>query len=146
MTGRKFLALFAAVTIAACSSDSRNPQNRNQAEAEVQGFWDPLVRSLVPQILTLDLEPTAGGAIIHATGLSLRQGYHDSELVPVGEEIPNDGVLNYEFRVTSPPKPTPTGTPTSREILAGRFVSKSKLVGVTKVRVISAANALSIRP
>ncbi len=146
MTGKKILALFAAVAVAACSSDSRNPQNGSQVATEAQGFWTPSVRSLVPQILTLDLEPTAGGAIIRATGLSLRQGYHDSELLPLGEEIPDDGVLNYEFRVTSPPKRTPTGTRTSREILAARFVSNEKLVGVTKVRVISAVNVLSVRP
>ena len=140
MKGRIILALFLAVAAAGCAGAKR------EKEPEIPEVQVIAVRSLVPRIEALTLEPTASGAIVHVTGLPLKQGYHGGELVPVGEETVEDGVLNYEFRITSPSERTPEGTRKSREVIAARFISKRTLDEVTRIRVISASNALSVRP
>ncbi len=150
MTGRIILALFAAVAvaIAGCSSDSRTASSNTGQDrvSDATDIWVPTIRGLVQEVITLKLEPTAEGAIIQAAGLPLRQGFYDSELVPVKPEGADDDVLSFEFRITSPPKRTPAGTPISREVLAATSISRRALAEVTMIRVISATNALSVRP
>ena len=137
MTVRIILLLFMAVALVGCSEAEQDEPS------ETQEISDQPARGLVSQIISLKLEPTSDGVIILATGLPLRQGYHDGELVPAGEDLADNSVLSFEFRATPPAEKTPAGTPASREIVAVRYVSKQTLDGVISIRVIAAANALS---
>ncbi len=148
MTGKIILALFAVLVIAGCSSDFRlfswgNARSK-ATEAPDISFQTP--RHLAPQIIDLKLEPTAFGAIIHATGMPHRQGYYDSELVPVRAQSTDEGTLTLEFWLTPPEEPTRAGTPVSREILAATQISARNLSKVKLIRVISASNSLTVRP
>ena len=96
-------------------------------------------------MVSLRVEQVPGGAIIYATGLPPRQGYFDGELIPVGREAANNGVLNYEFRNSAPFEQTRVSTRQSREVIVGRFVSEQTLNGVRQIRVSGATNALSVR-
>jgi hypothetical protein len=108
-----------------------------------QADTDP--RRLVSQVVALRAEPVPGGAIIRATGLPQIQGYYDGALVAVNGGVPVDGVLNYEFRASSPDMQTRSGPERSREVIVGLFVSDQTLVGVRQIRVSAASNALIVR-
>ncbi|MBK5932958.1 hypothetical protein C8N32_12721 [Rhodovulum imhoffii] len=100
-------------------------------------------RPLVAQVLSMQVEHIPGGAILHVTGLPPSQGYWEADLVPLNEETPEDGVLSYRFHAAPPAAPTRTGTPQSREITAGRFLSEQTLQGVRRITVIGAGNSRS---
>ncbi len=102
-------------------------------------------RNLVDQVISLQIEKTNGGAIIHAVGLPPSQGYWDAELVPENDEKPVKGVLTYKFRIDQPFEFKRASTPTSREVVVGHFVSNIKLRDVTTIRVLGARNARSSR-
>ncbi len=140
MTVRIILAVFTAVTIAGCGNAKR------EQAPEAPEIQAKPAHGLVDRVADLRFEQTAGGAIIHITGLPPRQGYYDGNLVPAAEKSAQDGTLNYEFRVTAPRSEAPVGTRRSREIIAARFIPKRMLEGVTRIRVISSENALSVRP
>lgn len=152
MTGRIILALAAVATIAGCGrvAESRlNPLNwfGSSEKAEVVTAENPNAdpRALMAQVKTLRVESVPGGAIIRATGLPQVQGYFDGALVPLNGEVPENGVLNYEFRASSPVTQTRSGPPQSREVLVGLFVSDQTLQGVRQIRVSGASNALIVR-
>jgi len=147
------LGLLLIATAAGCArvAESRfNPLNwfgrgeavQTVAPAQGQGV-DPA--NLVAQIVSLRIEQVPGGAIVRATGLPPRQGYYDPELVPLNRERPVDGVLTYQFRALPPLAATRSGTPQSREVIVGRFVSSQTLAGVRSIRVAGAQNALAAR-
>jgi len=110
------------------------------AEASIT---DP--RPLVDQVISLKVDRLPGGAIIHAMGLPVTQGYYGAELVALNKETPDKGVLSYEFRIVPPAGPAVAGTKPSREVLVGHFVSSKKLVGVRRITVIAAQNRRSSR-
>ena len=152
MTGRIFAALCIVLMVASCArvSESRlNPFNwfgksKNEAVAvAVDPYAD--TRPLVGQIVGMNVERIPGGAIIRATGLPPRQGFFDGELVPTNGELPEDGVLTYEFRAASPQFQTRVSTQQSREIIVGHFVSDQTLDGVKAIRVVGFANAVVSR-
>jgi len=152
MTRRIILALAGVAALAGCATvkESRlNPLNwfGKSESAEVvtttQASSDP--RPLVAQVVTLRAEPVPGGAIIRATGLPQIQGYYDGALVPVNGGVPVNGVLNYEFRASSPEDQTRSGPERSREVIVGVFVSEQSLNGVNQIRVSGASNALVVR-
>lgn len=144
--------LIAAVTLlaflASCGGwrDSRvNPRNwfgrdREERIAVVDTEVQTDSRPLVAEVLTLKVDRIPGGAIIHAMGLPPTQGYWDAELVPLSGELPDKGMLTYEFRVQQPPQPWPQGTQPSREVLVGHFVSDQRLEGVRRITVVGQAN------
>lgn len=102
-------------------------------------------RGLVDQVISLQIEKTNGGAIIHAVGLPPSQGYWDAALVADNDEEPIKGVLTYQFRIEQPYEFKRASTPTSREVVVGHFVSNIKLQGVSSIRVLGASNARSSR-
>lgn len=148
MNRRVFLCLSAAAAFAAgCSgggvlgglfgrSVKASPDTQNPDR-------DP--RPLIQQITDLRLERVPGGAIINATGLAARQGYFDAALVPLNQGTPVGGVLGYQFRVQPPVVATPVGTPRSREVIVGLFVTDQTLASVRSIRVSGAANALEVK-
>lgn len=151
MTGRIILALIVVATLAGCArvAESRfNPINwfgRSERTEVVITDPDADPRPLVAEIITLRVEPVPGGAIIRATGLPPRQGYYDGALLPVGREIAENGVLNYEFRASQPLEQTRVSTQRSREVVVGRFVSDQTLAGASQIRVSAGGNALIVR-
>ncbi|MDJ0827748.1 MAG: hypothetical protein QNJ16_19855 [Rhodobacter sp.] len=149
--GRLIVALMLVTTVAACSrvAESRfNPFNwfgRSEQATVVATNPNADPRPLIAQITSLQVEQVPSGAIIRATGLPNRQGFFDGDLVPLNAEAPQDGVLSYQFRISAPFVRTRVGTPQSREVLVGRFVSEQTLQGVRQIRVSGSANALAVR-
>lgn len=111
------------------------PQSSEPADARV----------LVDEVASLRIERLPGGVIVRAVGLPATQGYWDAELVPLGDEKPDKGVLSYEFRVMPPEPPARTGPARSREVLVARFVSSQTLEGVRRITVIGRSNRRTAR-
>ena len=85
------------------------------------------------------VERSAGGAIIKATGLSLRQGAFDVRLWPENKGEPVDGVLTYTLRAVQATN-TPQGAEQTRRVNAGAFISTQTLEEVRTIRVIGQTN------
>lgn len=148
MTRTTLAALALILALGACATvrESRlNPFNwfgraeRVQTVAAPDPSGDP--RALVAQVLTLDVEPFPGGAIVRATGLPPAQGFWEAELVP--REIDENGLLIYDFRVSPPPRPTGVVNQQSREIGVAANLSNIRLERITRITVQGEANALS---
>lgn len=140
------------IGLAGCSSRSDlNPFNWFRPTDQVAiipegGFpEDNDQRILVQQVTQLRVELASGGAIIRAVGLPPRQGYWDAELVPVNDEVPENGVVSYRFRIAEPFDATRTGTPYSRQVVVAHFISDFRLRDVRRIQVIGEANSLSAR-
>ncbi len=138
--------------LAGCSGvrESRlNPFNwfgasrASQVSTTTAEVSDP--RVLVARVVSLRIDRLPGGAILRAVGLPERQGYFEAVLKPRNDEKPVKGVLTYEFRLMPPETATPAGTPRSREVLVGRFVSDQALAGVRVIRVLARDNRRSLR-
>jgi hypothetical protein len=162
------LTLASALVLAGCGGwkDSRvNPSNwfgrSASAEARVPEGTNPLLPQesnargifakkppedksvLISQVTGLQIERTASGAIIHASGGAARQGAFDVELRK--SETAEDGVLAYDFRVVYPEEATLKGSEFSRTLHAARTLSKQDLEAVSLVRVNGAENARESR-
>lgn len=151
---RTTAALGLAAAVAGCGlAQSRiNPLNwfgrgepavvedrRNLGEGALLVAADP--RPLVDQVTALAVERTAGGAIVRAEGLPVRQGSHAVDLVPRNGGVPVDGTLVLGFHAVPDPA-APQGAARSRLVTGGAFVSDADLAGVRAVRVEAARNAL----
>jgi hypothetical protein len=99
---------------------------------------------LVAQLLSLQVEPTTSGAVLYALGLPPTQGYYDAELVALNDMRPIDGTLRFEFRATPPLRAARAGTQQSRELLVGRELPATALIGVRRIEVSAATNRLTI--
>jgi hypothetical protein len=106
---------------------------------EQQG--DP--RPLVETVLSMQVEPIPGGAVVRARGVTPTQGWWDAELVP--QDVDDKGVLVYEFRLLPPRGRADVNTQTSREIDVAIFISDVKLENVREIVVQGATNARSAR-
>lgn len=150
MTKPLVAILVVALTLASCGRirDSRlNPFNwfgRSQPAAVVPA--DPAAprdgRQLVAEVTELELERTAGGVIVRATGLPPRQGFWDAELVARPVE---DGVLIYDFRIAPPPRPTDVNRPRSREVVVAAFLSDRRIADIRQITVQGERSARSAR-
>ena len=144
-------ALSLVVVLGACGAirESRlNPFNWFGRSAPVETVLltegettDP--RALVDEVLSLDIEPFAGGAIIRAEGRSPVQGYWDAELVP--RPIEKDGELVFDFRIIPPAGRTDVNTPRSRQVAVAVSLSDIKLEGISQIIVQGARNARAVR-
>ena len=112
---------------------------RPASEAAPLIFEDP--RPLVDQVGSVSVERTAGGAIVRAEGLPVRQGTYSVDLVPENGGQPVDGVYVLSFRAIPDPA-APQGTPRSRAVIAGTFLTDGTLAGVRAIRVQAARNAI----
>lgn len=148
------LALIATTSLTACGfGQSRlNPFNWFGRSKEVPVAVAPEVagkaevddgRQLVQSVLSMNIEPFPGGAIVTATGLPPSQGWWKAELVPL--DVDDAGVLVLEFRVAQPPQPWPAGTQMSREITAAYSLSNIKLEKISEIVVQGAGNARASR-
>ena len=87
-------------------------------------------------VQTVVVEPSAGGAIVKATGISLQQGAFDVRLLPENGGAPIEGMLTYTMRAIQRVD-TPQGPEQTRRVSAGQFVSRQTLDEVRGVRVLS---------
>ncbi|MCQ0092877.1 hypothetical protein FGD77_14560 [Roseovarius sp. M141] len=158
------LLTISSLSLAGCSGfgDSRaNPANwfgpgrTAEQSAPVQ---DPAANPLIPEqsnsifrrksdaetyagtpiyaVQNVVVAPSAGGAIVKATGVSLRQGAFDVRLWPENGGAPVDGMLTYTMRAIQLVN-TPQGPEQTRRVSAGQFVSSQTLDRVRGVRVLS---------
>lgn len=100
-------------------------------------------RALVDDVLSLDIEPFPGGAIIRAEGRTAVQGYWDAELV--ARPIEKDGELVFDFRIVPPVERTDVNTPQSRQVAVAVSLSDIKLEGIRQIIVQGARNARAVR-
>lgn len=96
-------------------------------------------RPLVDTVLSMAVEPIPGGAIVRARGVTPTQGWWNAELV--AQDVTEDGVLVYEFRLVPPTGRTDVNTQQSREIDVGIYISDVKLAEVREIVVQGASNA-----
>ena len=100
-------------------------------------------RNLVETVLSMQVEPIPGGAVVRARGLTPTQGWWEAELVP--QDLDETGVLVYEFRLLPPVGKTDVNTQRSREIDGAIYISDVKLQNVREIVVQGATNARSAR-
>lgn len=147
MKFRILITLLLVLGLAGCAS-RLNPWNwfggdREQRIEVVETVEEVDGRQLVAEIVSLDVVPNPGGAVISAMGLPPRQGYWEADLVEIGRE---NGELVFEFRVYEPVDPnTPVSTQRSREILAGTALSRFDLAGIRSITVIGQQNRRTVR-
>jgi hypothetical protein len=100
-------------------------------------------RLLVAQVTELAVEPVTGGAIVRAVGLPPTQGWWGAELLPENDFLAREGELSFRFVVAPPIEPRPQGSPVTREVSAGIFVSDTRLSEARRITVTGAGNARS---
>lgn len=152
------LLLCATLTITGCArvADSRlNPLNwfgGSQPSAMTStGELRPLVpvnratkvvdsRGNIAEVTELEVDKTAEGALVRATGVSSTQGQFNAQLVPVSNE---GGILTLAFRIEAAAGFTGTNSAFSRQVTVARALSLGELAGVRTIRVQGATNARS---
>ena len=151
MNRRKLLAIMALGALAGCDrarSSRLNPLNWfGRAEAvpatsvAAVPVSDP--RPLVDTVTALRVEPTPGGAIVHAAAVPAGGGWYAAALVPE----PNQAATTrtYQFRAQPPPEARFAATPAAREIVVATYLTGAELAGIREIRVRGARNALSVR-
>ena len=100
--------------------------------------------TLLYAIENVSVERSWGGAIVTATGYSLRQGAFDVRLMPENGGEPVDGVLTYSLRAVQRTD-TPQGPQQTRRVNAGMFITTQTLDEVRMVRVLGQTNTASTR-
>ena len=100
-------------------------------------------RPLVDTVLSMQVEPIPGGAVVRARGVTPTQGWWDADLVK--RDVEDEGVLVYEFRLKAPAEQSGVSTQQSREIDVAIYLSDVKLQNVHEIVVQGAKNARSAR-
>lgn len=99
---------------------------------------------MVPQVTNLAQFPITNGLIISASGMPNTQGFYNPVLLPLNDEMPMDGYLNYELRASAPKEETNVGTYRSRQLDAALTITEDKLKNIIGIRVIALENSLQI--
>ena len=100
-------------------------------------------RPLVDTVLSMQVEPIPGGAVVRARGVTPTQGWWDAELVP--QPVDENGRLVLEFRIFPPLERTAQGVPQSREVVVALYQSNIKLDPVREIIVQGETNARAAR-
>ncbi len=156
MFARLLVCVVLCVVLSGCSrgwSESRlNPTNwfssndrpETLVPIEEELFVDD--RPLVPQVASLNLDPTPGGVIVRATGITQSPGFWQGGLVLEQRDgEPVNGELSFVFRVAPPLQTSGGGGQQSREITVARYLSNQQLQGVERIRVVGQRNMLTAR-
>ncbi|UXX83402.1 hypothetical protein [Roseovarius pelagicus] len=91
-------------------------------------------------VTDLVIERSSGGAIVRATGVSMRQGAFDVRLKSQNDGEPQNGVMTYMLEAVQPTN-LPQGTQRSRTVNAAIFISDQTLNEVRTIRVAGLTNA-----
>ncbi|NBC88973.1 MAG: hypothetical protein GVX90_05720 [Alphaproteobacteria bacterium] len=147
------LALLAAALLLAGCASRFNPLNwfggseerRVAAEAPADTARPADPRPLVARISSLSVDRVPGGALVTAAGVPPTQGWFEAELLPTardidGAPVPEDGVMTFRFVAVPPAGTRRVGTPASREVTAGTFLSDQTLAPVRRIAVQGAEN------
>lgn len=105
---------------------------------------EPYEGTLVDQITELYIEPTTTGAIVRATGVTVRQGAFDVRLIEENGGEPVNGVLTYTLKAYQPVN-YPQGSDYSRQVKVGDFIAFKDLDGISEIKVIGARNVRTAR-
>lgn len=101
-------------------------------------------RIMVPQVTNVSQFPITNGLIITASGMPNTQGFWDPVLLPLNDEMPMDGYINYELKASAPTEEPNVGTNESRQLEAALTITEDKLENVIGIRVIALENSLQI--
>ena len=147
---RRHVVLGLAVALAGCGKvreSKLNPFNwfrkSKPRETIVLPGAETDPRPLVDTVLSMQVEPIPGGAVVRARGVTPTQGWWNAELV--ARDLDDKGVLVYEFRLVAPADRTDVNTQQSREIDVAVYLSDTKLAPVREIVVQGAKNARSAR-
>ena len=147
---RRHIVLGLAVALAGCGAIGKsklNPFNwfkkSEPRETIVLPGEKDDPRPLVDTVLSMQVEPIPGGAVVRARGVTPTQGWWNAELV--ARDLDDKGVLVYEFRLVAPADRTDVNTQQSREIDVAVYLSDTKLAPVREIVVQGAKNARSAR-
>lgn len=147
-TALRLLSLVVLVTVAA----SCGRQDPTTLEPE-EGYPDPFVdaRPLVADVRNITLDPTPGGAILRATGITATQGWWDIGMRRDRAEDETPADRTYALRGRPPVDATgdavaaPVGPVALREVEAAVFLSDSDLEGLRRITVRGATTSRSLR-
>ena len=95
------------------------------------------------QIADLKLDPTSDGKILVVTAYATRARAANAEFEAV--ETAPAGELHFVLNAEGDVR-LPVGSPTNRQLTAGKFLSTGTLDGIRKIVIIGETNSLSIRP
>ena len=156
MRVRPVLTLMLCTALAGCGdvgSSNLNPFNwfggGSDVEIAVTPEGVPIdPRPLIDQVVDVAAERVPGGIIVRATGLPPTLGYWSADLVPADPDLRPDenGVVTLDFRALPPVVAQPPGSPSSRQIVTGYFLSEQTLRGVRAVAVRAERTTRSFRP
>lgn len=104
-----------------------------------RGAEDVYEGTLIDEVTALRLERVPTGAILHVTGLPQREGAFDVRLIPQSIDGPVNGVMAYTLNAYQPVT-TRQGSPRTREVEVGRFLSNTQLDRITEIQVIAERN------
>ncbi|PWR02958.1 hypothetical protein DKT77_08400 [Meridianimarinicoccus roseus] len=108
-------------------------------------------RPLVGTVTAVTLEPTPGGAILTATGLTSGQGYWDVGLVRDRSADLPDTARRYTFHARPPvdadgaPVATSGGPAATRQVTAAVFIGGTSLAGLRQITVVGADGSRTAR-
>lgn len=138
------IAILALTAMTACGgfSSRLNPfkwfkRSAPVAVVSVETPADP--RPLVADVLSMQIDPYPGGAIVRATGLPPTQGFWSAELIPL--PVDETGKLVLQFHVFPPEGAAAVVNQQSREITVAYNISDIKLQEISQIVVQGANNA-----
>jgi hypothetical protein len=132
--------LIGAMALAGCEGGSGGGGlSAPVLSSTVQGPGTAGRAPVVEEVLTLSASPTPAGVIVSTVGLPPTQGWWRAELVRVPSGNPS--VYAMEFRLLPPLVPRRAGTPPSREVLGGTFLTQGELAGIATIAVLGRSNS-----
>ncbi|SEK35134.1 hypothetical protein [Roseovarius nanhaiticus] len=133
-----------APTAAEASVNPLIPEERRNSIFQRKSDEETYEGTPIYAVEKVEIERSSGGAIIKATGLSLRQGAFDVRLQPENGGEPVNGVLTYTLRAVQRAD-TPQGPEQTRRVEAGQFISSQALAEASEIRVLARTNSAASR-
>lgn len=100
--------------------------------------------TLIDEVTALRVERVPNGAIVRVTGLPQREGAFDVRLLQVNPDGPVNGVMEYTLNAYQPVT-TRQGSPRTREVEVGTFLSNKELEQITEIRIVAERNSRTSR-
>lgn len=125
---------------------TRRSNARNQSTLDGSGILSRRNReqvyegTLIDEVTALRVERVPTGAIVRVTGLPQREGAFDVRLVQVNPDGPVNGVMEYTLNAYQPVA-TRQGSPRTRAVEVGTFLSSEDLQQITEIRVVAERNS-----